>query len=202
MTSQPTDLINTFLLKIYQHTYVFYLVLGLLGLLVYQYFSYDLEARDSFGRTKLYLAAERGDMNKVNQLISKGAEIDARDNCLWTPFMRAAQNGHLEVARSLLNAGADINAIDKDGYDALMATVITQKSDVITFLLEQGIELNTQDKTMGWTALIWAAKDGQQDILDTLVAYGADKSIVDYSGKTAYDWAMEKGHNDLAARLK
>ena len=202
MTSRQTNLINIFLSKIYQHTYVFYLVLGLTGLFVYQYFSYGLGARDGFGRTELYLAAERGDVDKVSQLIGKGAEVDARDNCQWTPFMRAAQNGHLEVASLLLKAGADINAIDKDGTDALIATVITQKTNVLVFLLEQGIGLNAQDKTMGWTALIWAAKDGKPDILNTLVAYGADKSIVDYSGKTAYDWAIEKNHNDLAARLK
>ncbi len=188
--------------QIYRHPFVFYLIIGCLVLIIYQYVSFDIDARDTRGRTALYLAAEQGDLQTVTQLIANGASVDARDNCRWTPFMRAAQNGHLDVVKILLNAGADINAIDKDGYDALIATVITHQTVMMNYLLAQGLHMNTQDKTMGWTALIWAVKENKEDMVDSLLTRGADKSIVDKEGKTAYDWAIEKEHTHLADRVR
>jgi ankyrin repeat protein len=187
--------------KIYQHPYVLFLVLGLLIAITVNFISYDLEERDLRGRTPLYLASEQGRLEEVIRLIKKGAIIDARDDCLWTPFMRAAQNGHIEVVKQLLNAGANINTVDKEGYNALIATVITNQVQMLNYLVENGINLNVQDNVMGWTALMWAIKEGRSEIVAILLENSADKSIKDYSGKTAYDWAMEMNQSYIAEEL-
>ena len=40
---------------------------------------------------------------------------------------------------------------------------------------------------MGWTALIWAAKQGYSATVKALMAGRADISLKDYSGRTAPD---------------
>jgi len=205
MPSQQTSSGAYLISKIYQYPYLFYLVLFVLGLLVFytiKYFTLDQEVRDSRGRTPLYLAAEHGKLEKVKHLIEKGAVVDARDNCRWTPLMRAAQNGHLSVVQELLQAGANINAVDKDGYNALMASVITNQVGMVRYLIEEGSSLNVQDDTLGWTALMWAAREGRAEIVSLLLHKGADKSITASSGKTAYDLAIENNRTDIAEQLK
>ncbi|MDY6980727.1 MAG: ankyrin repeat domain-containing protein [Pseudomonadota bacterium] len=190
---------------IYRYPYRFYLLLIFLGLLAYlagKSLMVDLQARDGRGRTALYLAAEQGDLDAVKRLINKGAVIDARDNCSWTPMMRAAQNGHLPVVRELLAAGAELNAQDKEGYNALILSVITGQQLVVEYLLEQGIKRDVQDDKLGWTALMWAAKEGRVELVDLLLDNGADKTIRTVSGKTAYDLAIENKRTELAERLK
>ncbi|MEJ1387903.1 MAG: ankyrin repeat domain-containing protein, partial [Candidatus Sedimenticola sp. (ex Thyasira tokunagai)] len=39
-------------------------------------------------------AAERGDLPRIDQLLSQQAEVNSRDFCRWTPLMKAALNGH------------------------------------------------------------------------------------------------------------
>lgn len=190
---------------IYRYPYRFYLLLILFGLTAYlvgTYWLVDLEVRDTRGRTALYLAAERGDLDAVSRLIEQGAVIDARDNCRWTPLMRAAQNGHLPVVRELLATGAELNAQDKEGYNALILSVITAQQSVVEYLLEQGIERDVQDDKLGWTALMWAAKEGRVELVGLLLDKGADKTIQAVTGKTAYDLAIENKRTQIAERLK
>ncbi|MFP3873108.1 MAG: ankyrin repeat domain-containing protein [Thiohalophilus sp.] len=190
--------------QIYRHPYRFYLLLFAAGLLIYlalDYLIVDLEARDERGRTPLYLAAEQGDLDTVRSLLDKGAVVDARDNCLWTPLMRAAQNGHLDVVQTLLQAGADINAKDRDGYHALTAVVITDQVAILEYLIEQGIALDVQDDERDWTALMWAASEGREEMVEILLANGADRTVQGSDGKTALDLAAEHHHGKIVARL-
>ena len=46
-----------------------------------------------------------------------------------------------------------------------------------------------------------AALNGNSQMLDVLLAAGADKTRRNPDGKTAADFARDKGHADLAKRL-
>jgi ankyrin repeat protein len=54
-----------------------------------------------------------------------------------------------------------------------------------------------QERTQGWTALIWAAKQGHRQTVQTLMHHQADPTLKDLSGRTAANWAREAGHPDL-----
>ena len=110
----------------------------------------------------LITAAERGDLSALDTLLSKTSGPDVRDACQWTPLMKAALNGHLALVDRLLGAGADPQAEDKGGYTALMLAASNNHAEVVELLLQRGARPNVQERTQGWTALIWAAKQGHK----------------------------------------
>ncbi|RYO97164.1 hypothetical protein DL764_007368 [Monosporascus ibericus] len=76
--------------------------------------TYDLDVKDSYGRTPLSYAAKYGHGAVVQQLLEKGADIEAEDSYGQTPLSFAAENGHEAVVQQLLEKGADVEA--EDGY--------------------------------------------------------------------------------------
>lgn len=62
--------------------------------------------------------------------------------------------------------------------------------EIVKFLLDEGY-CDVNDPSMDMTALMFAARDSNAEMVKLLLAYGADKYAVDENGKTAYDLAKE-----------
>ena len=62
--------------------------------------------------------------------------------------------------------------------------------------------MNKQDPGMGWSALIWASKEGRVENVKILLEAGADPGLKDKMGKTALDWAKEKENQELVVLLR
>jgi hypothetical protein len=63
--------------------------------------------------TRLYVAAETGNLQEVETLRRMGADfkVESSTSALYTPLYLAAENGHLNVVQKLLSAGARVNII-------------------------------------------------------------------------------------------
>ena len=72
--------------------------------------------------------------------------------------------------------------------------------DVATLLLEHKANVNITDK-FGDTCLIFAARYNHVATDRGILQVGADLAICGYEGKTAAEWAKEKGHCALAEDL-
>lgn len=90
------------------------------------------------GRTKLMLAAKKGDIQKIEDLIYSGAQIDAKDDEGWTALMYAARfQKDADVTKLLLYKGADRNIKNKYGLTALLlASAYSESHDVVSALLD------------------------------------------------------------------
>ena len=69
----------------------------------------------------LFDAAEEGDKNKVQKLLSTGM-IDVNilgTNISIPPLLLAARHGHKEIVKLFFDRGADLNKADKDGFTSL-----------------------------------------------------------------------------------
>ncbi|XP_011186247.2 G patch domain and ankyrin repeat-containing protein 1 homolog [Zeugodacus cucurbitae] len=56
--------------------------------------------------------------------------------------------------------------------------------------------------SFGWTALMMAACEGAIDVVQMLIQLGADKLIKEKTGRTARDFAIEKGYKHIASLLE
>lgn len=161
-------------------------------------------------QTALYLAAERGEQDRVRYLLKQvdrsGRPLDLNKANLagWTPLMAAARSGHVEIVADLLRAGADIDQIDNDGKNALMLAVVANRagltSNAIFELINARINVNVIDR-WGDTALIYAAWTGSLDVVQTLLAFGADFRVIDNTNYSALDRAIANDHRDVAKVL-
>ncbi|KXX66201.1 ankyrin repeat domain-containing protein [Marichromatium gracile] len=146
--------------------------------------------------------AEQGDLGALDGLLSRTGRPDVRDSCDWTPLMKAALNGHAAVVERLLAAGATVDAEDKGGYTAMMLAASNNHAEIVEMLLQQGAMIDHQEQTKGWTALIWATTQGRTAAVETLLKHGADRTLKDFEGNTAADWARLNDKPDILALLQ
>ena len=64
-------------------------------------------------------SAADGDIEAVQSLIDKGADVNARDVNEWTALHHAAEYGYPDIARLLIQNGADVNAREMDEWTPL-----------------------------------------------------------------------------------
>jgi ankyrin repeat protein len=69
--------------------------------------------------TALHLAAHYGDVDAMEALLDRGANVDPRDFEGGTPLFRAVESGHLNAVELLLQRGANTRAWRVDGRTAL-----------------------------------------------------------------------------------
>ncbi len=153
------------------------------------------------GETLLDIA-EQGDLSALNQMLSQHRQPDVRDSCQWTPLMKAALYGHTAVVERLLAAGAKVDAVDKGGYTAMMLAASNDHAEAVDLLLKHGAMVDHQESTEGWTALIWAAKQGHAKTVATLLHHRADRTLKDFKGQTALDWANAGGFTEIQRLLQ
>ncbi|KAF4076519.1 hypothetical protein AMELA_G00215950 [Ameiurus melas] len=65
--------------------------------------------RNAHGETPLHMAAFRGDVKQVKELIEIGADVNMKDFAGWTPLHEACNHGYYDVAKVLIGAGAEVN---------------------------------------------------------------------------------------------
>ena len=149
----------------------------------------------------LLTAAEQGDLNLLDTLISDSPKVNVRDACQWTPLMKAALNGHLEATRRLLEAGAKTELSDEGSYTALMLAASNNHPEVVRLLLRHGADPNHIEITHGWSALIWAAKRGHIESVKVLIENRADIGLMDNEGTSALEWARRKQRDQVVDLL-
>ncbi|MGR5939361.1 ankyrin repeat domain-containing protein [Bacillus pacificus] len=116
----------------------------------------------------------------------------------WTLLHLAAYFWTKKLASFLLESGADIHirAKNENENTPLQAAIANKQIELVAFLIEKGSDVNVI-QSGGWTGLHEAALLGNEEIIVLLLKNGANKMIEKNDGKTAYDIALEKGHEHL-----
>lgn len=72
----------------------------------------------------------------------------------------------------------------------------------IQTMLENGTDVNAKDDTFGHTALIIASRKGRSEVVELLLAKGADSNAADNYGQTALHWAQKKNFQAVVDILR
>lgn len=182
----------------------------------------DVNTKDGkFGVTPLAWAVLGRQIEAVELLIQKGADINAKNNDTFTPLHTAAFLGEYAIAQLLVNNGADVNAKNEDG-DAPMnslevdwetteaiaewiqievdrASVERGRAKLAGLLREHG----AQAANLNRDAVCDAARNGHMEEIEAhLAAEGTDPDAGDRKfGVTPLCWAALGDHTGIVELL-
>ncbi len=151
----------------------------LIGLLMQE--GADATIKNDSGKTAYDLAKRM----KVNLDTLKTLDIKRIDDGC-TPVFEAAKYGDVIGIQKLAALKADMNIVCKDGMSSL--SIAKNNEKLIKELIKLGADVNAQDED-GESPLMYAASYGMIDASSKaklLLSLGADKSLKDKTGKTAY----------------
>lgn len=137
-----------------------------------------------YNTTPLHGAAEKGPLELVKLLVSKGAKVNAVDKEFSMPLAKAVQADNLEIAKFLLEQGADktINHSDTEFQTAIFKA---SSAKMAQLLIANGANVSDRDKK-GLSVLLHAVANYLDfDLLKVLLQNGADINAQDKSGTTA-----------------
>lgn len=149
----------------------------------------------------LIQAVSDGDLQRVQNLLVKGANVDSRNQSGgYTPLYLAACEGNPEIVKLLIAKGADVNAKGQDGDTPLMGASARGHQEVAELLLAKGADVNAKlydDRT----ALIDTALSDRPEFVKLLLENGADVNAKDTDGVTALHLAAGSDHLQIAKLL-
>jgi len=126
-----------------------------------------------YGRkTALWLAANNGHVVVVRMLLEqKDVNVNQADTWNRTPLSRAAENGHEGVVRMLLGRdGVSVDEPDSSRGTPLLRAVENGHLGIVMVLLERpSANPNTLSTKYGRTLVSWAARNGHEVIVKTLL---------------------------------
>jgi len=160
----------------------------------------DPRVADGDGNTPLHHAARSSDPGVVALLRDAAAEIDAINQDGLSPLGVACVAGNWRLAKFLLERGA--RPEPAGGQPVLLAAAATEEDDPagVQLLLKHLAKVDTRDGQRR-SALHEAALAGHIDIVNTLLAAGADVHAHDALGRTPWLEAARGGRIAVLERL-
>jgi len=152
----------------------------------------DLIDHDNF--TPLIHAIVHGYFGCVKRLIEKGARLNPKSDTDHVPLNLASERGSMSIVQLLLEHGAHILPDAEGLYPQHLVARSGQTPDLLLLLKRRGADLDQIDKLYGWTPLVHAASEGNVPCLRTLLANGADPTILDEKDLPAMYYAAWEGH--------
>lgn len=146
--------------------------------------------------TAMQLAAEKGSVDIIRELIEAKADVDPRDAFRSAPTHWAARGGHSEALRLLLEHKADVHATNNDGYTPLHDAT---SPDTAKVLLEHkaNVHARSSDGFRNTPAHV-AAWRGHAEVLRLLFEHGADICAKNARRRTPLQWALCERHLEAA----
>jgi uncharacterized protein len=135
----------------------------------------NIETRHRYyknGRTILMDAVIVNNVNIVNLIIDKGADIDAVDLEGWTALMHSTVHNSIGSLKILIDAGAKLDTKDLEGWTALIIAARNDNFYALKLLIESEANVNEKDD-QGFSALDYAIHRKYTNIIDLLKKHGA-----------------------------
>jgi len=143
--------------------------------------------------------AHSGDIELVQLLIQKGADVNALDHAGNTPLHYAAESGNIPLIRILLDAGANVDSINRQGEPVLCSAILRSDGDipaVVRALLDHRPDLALKAGSWEKTALELAIQQDQTEAAEMLRAAGSPLPEPDGEGSEEEFEPSDEGTQD------
>jgi len=117
-------------------------------------------------------------------------------------LINAAADGSISRVQSALADGANVNAKRSAGTTALHYASSRGYLEIVQLLVESGADVNVRGGDDNDTPLIWAVYNERNAVAKYLVDKGANINARDKSGRSALNYAYERGEMDIHDYLK
>lgn len=147
------------------------------------------------GPSKSYPESEIYKQSKL--MLDAGANVDTVNENGTTPLINALSFPLKKCVHLLLEYNPDVNCQDSGGNTPLHIAVNQELSGILQILIDQKADVNMVNPHNHWTALFFAAFNGNVKIVEILLKAGANKEVVDIHGKKPIDYVKNKEIEEL-----
>jgi ankyrin repeat protein len=184
----------------------------------------DYNAKDGLGKTPLHWAFQGNYGGVIKTLLSVGADSTIRDfsgklagDCASNPEVKNILGGnqvigrvrsesmeksaHLMVLQVPVPHDPKINLRDGDGFTQLCRAAMNGHKKEVEALILLGADIDEVDTKERRTPLGWAVEKNYMDVMELLIAKGANINVADRHEETPLIAASGKGHREAVAVL-
>lgn len=163
--------------------------------------SRDPNQRNNQGITPLMAYCYTGQLDKVRDLVLDGGKLDLKARNGKGCLHFAAYSKNQELVRYLTEEHSlKVNDRDESGHEPLYEALKTGDCDMARLLLSKGARLRT--KYDGRNYLILAVLKKNKQMVEVFIDQGISPDEKDYSGKSAFDYAMKLGVREITELLR
>ena len=158
---------------------------------------FDPNYKDRQGNSLLIHAAANVSDAAGLALLNGGADPKLKNRSGDDALNYAAIKGSLPMVKALVAKGVPVTR--PQGWQPLTYAVVGKQQAIFNYLMDQGADPNGNNPTQV-SALMYAAQEGQEEMVDRLLAAGADPTWTK-GGESAVDWALKSQNTDIAAKI-
>lgn len=152
-------------------------------------------------KTALLLAAQMGNFEIMECLISHGADIHViADDKKKSALHLAALSGNEDAVRMLLENSIPIDLIDNNGRMPLHDAILLEHNHIVEILLSNNAQIGHRDNE-GNTPFLLAVRKNNSSLAEVFLDKGADISDQNLDLKTGLHYAVENNNYDLSLML-
>ena len=129
---------------------------------------------------QVLMAARRGELERLESLLQKGASMNYCDQYGLTALHAAAIKGHRDAVLMLVKFGIDLECKDNEGHVPLHLAVEGGNLETVEVLVDKGADVNART-IKGVTPLYLARAMCYDDISEFLISRGASSCITAFS---------------------
>ncbi|KAF6211110.1 hypothetical protein GE061_014224 [Apolygus lucorum] len=170
----------------------------------------------------IFTASSLGLEDVVKHHVINGQNLNEQNEGGWTALMYACASHRNGLVSYLLSMGAEITPRDHLGKTFLTVAAENENFKALSSLNEIGVKstqegqpknycydyetirsvIDLQEYKYGYTPLMYSATQGDIDTAKVLISMGADTTVKDANGRTAFDLSILNDHKTMSWMLR